>query len=355
MTAPGDVHADATHNEHDVQFLHNMAGSLDGTATQARAVISNGQHPDVIVTARSILSMSTDHSATVSRLATQLGHAAPAGSATSSTSTSSGHGNSGGDGNSGGNGGGGRGSSQSGEQRATMTGTQMDTLLNRGFAHAEPRSKRREPGAVLYRSVPFEIQRSGDGLTLEGYAAVFDSPTHIASFEGDFEETIQCGAFTRSLQTRSPVLMFEHGRHPLIGSMPLGVITRAEEDSKGLFIEARLSDNWLIQPVRDAVRDGGVNGMSFRFSVPEGGDTWEVRSGKSDLRTINQADVSELGPVVFPAYEPTTASIRSLVERLPDLTGRPDAWRAGGGVSNSLTADQLRLDEGALRARGIIR
>ena len=49
----------------------------------------------------------------------------------------------------------------------------------------------------LIRSVPFEVIRSddgGDGLTLTGYAAVFDTPTRIDSWEGCFDESIARGA-----------------------------------------------------------------------------------------------------------------------------------------------------------------
>ncbi len=216
-------------------------------------------------------------------------------------------------------------------------------------ATAALRSSRR--GDAI-RSVDFALERSGDGLTLSGYAAVFDSPTLIRDALGDFEETIARGAFAASLEARTPVLMFEHGRHPLIGSMPLGIIRDIGEDKTGLHIEARLSDNWLIQPVRDAVRDGSVTGMSFRFSVPEAGEQWKARPGLPDQRTIRAADVTELGPVVFPAYQPTTASIRSQLEQLPvvelrecgcgcdgtcgegrttDITAGPDTRGAGGG------------------------
>jgi phage head maturation protease len=96
----------------------------------------------------------------------------------------------------------------------------------------------------------------------------------------------------------------------MVGSLPLGVIKRMHEDDRGLFVEARLHDNWLIQPVRDAIASGSIDGMSFRFSVPQGGDTWN-RSGTTDHRTITRATVYEVGPVVFPAYSATTVGVRS--------------------------------------------
>jgi len=200
-----------------------------------------------------------------------------------------------------------------------------------------PETAARTAAADFTRSLEFRAEPAGDGLTFSGYAAVYDSPTRINSaFEGTFDEQIAPGAFARFLRDQTPVLMFEHGQHPLIGSMPLGVIQRTSEDSTGLHIEARLSDNWLIQPVRDAVRDGAVTGMSFRFRVPKGGDRWQMRKGDVDLRTLLDVDIPELGPVVFPAYEPTTAAVRSALDELPtDLTGRPGAGRSGGGGSNT--------------------
>ncbi len=160
------------------------------------------------------------------------------------------------------------------------------------------------------RSVDFEQIVADDGLTLEGYAAVFDSPTRISNFfEGDFTETIQRGAFARAVRANpKPVMQFDHGSHPLLGSIPVGVIKSMREDDKGLFISARVHDNWLTEPLRDAIKEGSITGMSFRFTVPKGGDTW---SADRDERTVTDVDVPELGPVVFPAYAETSVSVRS--------------------------------------------
>jgi len=163
----------------------------------------------------------------------------------------------------------------------------------------------------LYRDVPFEIRAAedtGDGLTLTGYAAVFNRSTMIDNYEGRFEERIRPGAFKRSINAKMPVLQFEHGRHPLLGSMPLGQITKLREDEHGLYVEARLADNWLIQPVRDAIASGSIDGMSFRFQVVR--DSVD-ESGNIPVRTLEEVKLLELGPVVFPAYESTSVGVRS--------------------------------------------
>lgn len=187
----------------------------------------------------------------------------------------------------------------------------------------------------LHRSMPFTITRAegdgegdGDGLTFEGYAAVFGEETLIDSWEGTFYESVRRGAFKKSIRENPPIMQFDHGRHPLIGSLPIGVPNDLHEDDRGLFVAARLTDNWLMQPVRDAIRDGAINGMSFRFSVVS--EEWRDDNGKlikSDEellqllwrpdergplhRTLKEVKVPELGPVVFPAYPGTSASVRS--------------------------------------------
>jgi len=172
------------------------------------------------------------------------------------------------------------------------------------------------PKDNLVRQVEFRAEPSNDGLTLEGYAAVFNEWTEIDSYEGSFLERIAPGAFKKTISERMPVLQFDHGTHPLIGSIPLGVITNIKEDSHGLRVKARLSDNWLIEPVRDAIRDGAIQGMSFRFRVIN--ENW-VRGKNGPERTITEIALFEAGPVVYPAYEKTSVGVRSR-EVLTSLT-----------------------------------
>lgn len=193
---------------------------------------------------------------------------------------------------------------------------------------------RREPYRDdLSRSVPFTLLRAdsderGDGLTIEGYGAVFNSVTEIDSWEGSFEEELLPGAFKKSLRERTPKMQFDHGHHPLLGSLPLGRWNTAEENAKGLRLVGRFTDNWLTQPFRDAIADGAVEGMSFRFSVVR--EQWFDKDGKKlsddellDMlwrgsgdrgpirRKLLEVKVSEAGPVTWPAYEETSVGVRS--------------------------------------------
>lgn len=175
---------------------------------------------------------------------------------------------------------------------------------------------------ALSRSVAFELRSDpeGDGRTLAGYAAVFNSPTRIDSWEGRFDETIVRGAFAKTINARDRVVVqFDHGKHPFFGSLPLGKLTDMREDDHGLYVEVRLTDNWFTQPIRDAIRVGAVDGMSFRFSVPDGGDKWT--QDEVPQRAIHEVKLYELGPVVFPAYADTTVAVRSALE-LVDVADR---------------------------------
>lgn len=206
------------------------------------------------------------------------------------------------------------------------------------------------------REAPFSLVRDtaseGDGLTLDGFGAVFGSDTVIDSWEGRFRERIAVGAMKRSFRESPPKVQFDHGRHPMIGSIPIAALRSIAEETHpelapngGAHIVARLFDNWLMQPVRDAIEAQAVNGMSFRFSVVR--ESWEtadgtpirddrellgiladaarggVGDGELPVRTLKEVKVPEMGPVVWPAYSDTSVGVRSTVIDLGRL-GDPE-------------------------------
>jgi HK97 family phage prohead protease len=167
------------------------------------------------------------------------------------------------------------------------------------------------PERAFERSVDFALTES-DGQTLEGYAAVFDSPTVINSYEGHFVEVIERGAFARSVRNNpKPIMQFDHGKDTALGATPIGAIEELREDDKGLYVRARLHSNWLVEPIRDAIASGSIPGMSFKFTIPEGGVTVTRGDDGLETHTLTDLNLHELGPVVWPAYAETAVSVRA--------------------------------------------
>ena len=151
----------------------------------------------------------------------------------------------------------------------------------------------------------FEVREQGDGMNFTGYAAVFNSPSQPLPFI----ETITPGAFKRSLDSRNEVKMFvNHNSDQVLASRRAGTL-RLSEDSTGLLAEATLPDTTYARDLVVLMRRGDVSSMSFGFTVPNGGDTWDSNSE----RTLNEIRLHEVSVVTgFPAYEATTAQVRSI-------------------------------------------
>ena len=176
-----------------------------------------------------------------------------------------------------------------------------------------------------------EIRAEGDGMTLRGYAAVFDSPSQPLPFT----ETIAPGAFRDSLNSRNDVkLLWNHDTGTVLGSTRAGTLTLSE-DSRGLLVEAQLPDTQAGRDAATLIKRGDVNAFSFGFRVPVNGDEWP----SADQRILKRVNVHEVSLVAFPAYTATegTASVRSVGE-LTDKIARLAEIR---GVSAEQLTDAL--------------
>jgi HK97 family phage prohead protease len=182
-----------------------------------------------------------------------------------------------------------------------------------------------------------EIRAEGDGMTLRGYAAVFNSPSQPLPFT----ETIQPGAFRDSLKSRNDIkLLWNHDTGIVLGSTRAGTL-RLNEDNVGLFLEADLPDTQAGRDAATLVKRGDVNAFSFGFRIPAGGDEWVG----SDQRILKRINIHETSLVAFPAYTSTegTASVRSLTD-LQEKIARLAEIR--GVSAEELTSALLALESG---------
>jgi HK97 family phage prohead protease len=179
-------------------------------------------------------------------------------------------------------------------------------VVSRIEAENEGRAKGEALSKIETRvnTTEFEIREEGDGMTFSGYAAVFDSPSEPLPFI----ERIQRGAFRKSLRSRNDVkFLYNHDSGEILGS------TRAKtvnlyEDERGLRVEGTLPNTTRGRDVAELLRRGDLDSMSFGFSVPSGGDTWNSDGSE---RTLKSVRLHEVSLVAFPAY-PGTAGMQSV-------------------------------------------
>lgn len=183
----------------------------------------------------------------------------------------------------------------------------------------------RSVGKYEVRTTPsqFEVRDSNDGMTISGYAAVFNSPSEPLPFT----ERIAPGAFQRSLKSRNEIkLLWNHDSGEPMASLRGGSL-RLWEDAKGLAYEATLANTTRGRDVAELIRSKVIDAMSFGFNVIK--DTWDERGD----RTLESVRIHEISVVSYPAYTATsgTVSVRS----------------ADGGIDAEALADALlRLESG---------
>ncbi len=153
--------------------------------------------------------------------------------------------------------------------------------------------------------LPVEVRESGDGLTVEGYAAVFGQETDIA---GMFREVIEPGAFEDAIGRDDVVFLINHEGLPLARTRS-GTLT-LEQDDHGLKMRSELDVNDPdVQSIVGKMKRGDLDKMSFAF-LPEV-EEWDD-SGDMPLRKVRSAKLFDVSVVTTPAYDGTEIGLRSL-------------------------------------------
>jgi len=174
-----------------------------------------------------------------------------------------------------------------------------------------------------------EVRDGSDGMTFEGYAAVFDSDSQPLPFI----ERIKRGAFTRSLKSRNNIFFYwNHDSGQVLGSTRAGTL-QLEEDGRGLKVRAQLPNTTLGRDVAELVRTGVIDSLSFGFTTVK--DSWDESGNRRTLESVRLHEVS-LTPV--PAYEGTAGS--ASVRGLDKIAQRADV------NAEELATTLLKIEEG---------
>jgi len=149
-------------------------------------------------------------------------------------------------------------------------------------------------------------------LILSGRPVVYGTPTRINDIGGSYIEIIERGALDGA-DLHDVRLLVGHDT----SKIPLARTPKTmslQIDDEGLTFEATLPNTEAGREAYQAVERGDLRGMSYAFTVPDGGDSYDPTTNTRTIKRI--AKILECSLTAFPAYESTTVSAESRDSRL---------------------------------------
>lgn len=168
----------------------------------------------------------------------------------------------------------------------------------------------------------FEMRAADGEMTVEGYAAVFESPTVLYS-DGDidYREVVDRRAFSGA-QMADVVMNYNHQGKP-VARTKNGTLT-LDADGHGLRIRADLSGTEEGRRLYEEIKGGYIDKMSFAFTVSE--DSYDRDTHTRRILGIER--LFDVAAVDLPAYDATSISARSIFSAEAERVKQAEAERA---------------------------
>lgn len=158
------------------------------------------------------------------------------------------------------------------------------------------------------------LESRSEGLPkISGYAAVFyragERGTEYELGPG-MVERIGRSAFDRAIAEDDVRGLFNHDSGMILGRAKSGTL-KLSVDEIGLRYEITPPDTQAARDIVESIRRGDVSGSSFAFQAIT--SDWERSddAAKTDVRTLTDVRLYDVGPVTFPAYSATETQVRA--------------------------------------------
>ena len=181
--------------------------------------------------------------------------------------------------------------------------------------------KRRQPSNMEHKSFTGEIKIvDPEGRTIEGHAAVFGNVD-----QG--QDIIHPGAFTKTLSERGQAIRLLWQHDPF---EPIGKPVLLQEDGKGLFFRAVISDTTRGRDFLALARDGAVDSFSIGYETVKGGLDFTKGADGENIRNLRELKLWEISVATFPMNEMATLTAIKNAQReaAPPEPPEPDATEA---------------------------
>lgn len=173
---------------------------------------------------------------------------------------------------------------------------------------------------------PEELRIISEKGTIEGHAAMFNC---LSGNLGGFREKIRPGAFSKTIKEADVRALWNHNDGFVLGRNKAGTL-ELSEDEKGLAVKIYPPDTTWANDLRESIKRGDVNQMSFGFRCIK--DNW-TEDEFGPIRELIEVQLFDVSPVTFPAYPQTDVSARAISA-------------AGAGENMKLYKALMRLNRG---------
>lgn len=144
-------------------------------------------------------------------------------------------------------------------------------------------------------------------IGFKGHAALFNKRTWIGSKRWGFWESIDTGAFTKTIGEADVRMLFNHNPDLVLARNKAGTL-RLAEDQIGLSTDADMAPTTYGKDLAISLERGDVNQMSFAFEMIT--YTWTVAEDGEEWLRHQELALWDVSPVTYPAYTETDASLR---------------------------------------------
>lgn len=162
---------------------------------------------------------------------------------------------------------------------------------------------------VDYRAVELDVgdlrasQADNSIGQIAGYAIVWDTP----STNLPFVEVIQSGALD-GVDLSKVLALYNHDFANVLGRVDSNTL-KLDVDKHGLHFTLVIPDTTLGHDVYTQIKNGNLRGLSFRFTIGDGGETWQNVNGKPVRYISKIATMREISIVAIPAYDNTSVEV----------------------------------------------
>ena len=149
-----------------------------------------------------------------------------------------------------------------------------------------------------------EAQEGEEQFIVEGYAAVFDSPTVLFEMNGvEYKEQIKRGAFDGAAMAD---VIFNYNHEGKVMARTRNKTLELYVDEKGLFIRAHLGGTEEGRKLYEEIKGGYIDRMSFAFTIKE--ESYDKDECMWSVVSIKR--LYDVSAVSIPAYDDTSISAR---------------------------------------------